>query len=769
MKKKMIAFVMALLMLVGTLTAAVAAPGDAAIFTEEQMKTLFENSQSMPQNICLFEDNVYALFQTRIYRYTLGTEKPELFVEFFPAEKEGSLWFETIDEAQEMLGEESQKLLHNLFSWEGKLYGFNQLTGKIMEIDTQTGEIKGDQSIDLKWKPADEKTGEDYGSDTRLEGVFNGKLFIMVTIFAENYPIRKLISIDLTSGEKQTYDKNPHILHVFAYKEEKLLALVFDEENAYDEATGTENKAQLMIFDPQTEEMTSFGELEGYTAGGLAYSLKDDAVYYSKNYRIYKLTQGEAPQEAGYTGADYVSREAQAWVTEELMYIVNVDWQGVLINNVDPQYKPTKVLTVYGGGRPVKAIAAFAKRYPNVPIITNDWETENYESAQAIAQAIQGGETQVDIFFVSPGYMDFQNIMKKDYALDLSANQLISENVARFYPYIRQVVTNNEKIYGVPTSIGIYSSLSYHQENWKEAGFTEEDLPKTYMELLDFYKRWQEELQNEHPDFVFSGEPIVKNNLVYRVVEEYISTYQKNGEVVTFDTPVFRNLINKIEELDIPKDWEDYPQDEMEELYQKKSLINFYGDSILSTNTSNIPLLLSIDENIEPAIQGHLTLAFVNPASANQEEAIAYLEETMNAAGGATKTMLYTDQNEPIKSEYYDEYAKGLDKDLADFEAQLEKADEADKRDIQEQIDWIKEAIANKEKQYWDVSQEGLDRYDALIPYIFAGAQNVLYSGEDPDNNVAKLLQDYINGSMSLDQFINEATRRIQMMEMEKQ
>ena len=70
------------------------------------------------------DNKVYVLYQTRLYRYTMGKETPELLFEFLPFKREGNISFMDIQSAEVMMGEDSQYLISELFVWEGQLYCF---------------------------------------------------------------------------------------------------------------------------------------------------------------------------------------------------------------------------------------------------------------------------------------------------------------------------------------------------------------------------------------------------------------------------------------------------------------------------------------------------------------------------------------------------------------------------------------------------------------------------------------------------------------------
>lgn len=773
MIKKILTFTLAVCMLLGNVYTVSAAPGDINIFDRETV----EETVGMGAYVqdAVFSDNkVYFLFQTQIYSYTLGEEAPVLLSQFLPDEKEGNLWFSDFEQAQKKLGDNAQLLMQSLFTWEGKLYGYNQLSGKAMPIDTTTGEVDRENVIEMPLPAQEEDEEKGIYTNTSLEGVFNGKLFFVKQVYGQMGPEKAVIySIDLTTKEKKEYQIE-HAQKVFGYKDNALLVYIFDEMNSYDEQTQKMKNVQLMVYDLEQGTLTPFGEMHPYEAGGIVYSPKEDAIFYSLRGKIYKMAQGQPEEHVGYIDEANSYRDQRAWLTDDNMYIL---WagsgSGIYVKNLDPQYMAQSSLLIYGGGYDEKAKKAFDEKYPDVPITYSDWESENYQSGQTIAQAIQSGETKVDIFFISPQYMNFKNLMKKEYALELTQNETIAQNIGRMYPFIQEAVTYEGKIYAVPTDAAAFAGMFYSPEAFKAIGLSEEDVPKTFVEFLELADRWDKELQEANPEYSFfaGSKQIAKSDLIYTALDKYVTHYQKQKEVISFDTPLFRKLMTTIEGMNIPMtiNYEEEGEMMMDSDYEK-ALFDRGGTSILYERPADTfkSFLIPLDEGMELAVSVGSSVAFINPLSNNKELAMAYLEAMVTNYREADQVAMFTDKNEPIKNEYYEQTIKSLEESFEELKSQLETADEQDKKAIEEQIKYIEEALNDKDSFYWEVNQEAINRYEQYLPAYFIPESEALYGGEE-DSNVYILLQNYIDGATTLDQFISEANRRVQMMALEMQ
>ncbi|NLB89894.1 MAG: hypothetical protein GX786_01545, partial [Clostridiales bacterium] len=399
-----------------------------------------------------------------------------------------------------------------------------------------------------------------------------------------------------------------------------------------------------------------------------------------------------------------------------------------------------------------------------------------YESGLELVRAIQLGESQADIFIVSAGYMDFANIIEKEYALPLSQSEVLKEKVGEMYPYVQKSIMKNGEIYGVPVGVDVVFEYGYVADIWKEAGLTEEDAPKTLMEFLDFVERWVVELEDENPDillFGFGSNRVAKENLASMVLDAYANYYAFKGEVLDFDTPLFRKMMEKIEQMDIPIRPKEMDKEEEDEMFNKPGLFFLYGGSVLTHGTfeqHEVPLLLPLDEGMEPVSKAMTQIAFINPGTENQELALAYLETLVTHYRNEEKVLIYTQENQPIKNPDYDRIVESMEKEIQNYQQQLEKAPEDEKQQLQETIEALQKHLErSNEELYWQVSQKGIDQFEWLLPSIYISTQNLIYNPADQEGNVYKLLSDYVGGAISLDQLISEANRRVQMAAMERQ
>ena len=753
MKKRMVSITLAFCLLFLTAVFALAAPGDQTLLGREELRSLAGQFGRVQESL-LMEDQLFLLFQTKLVRFGLGEEDPTTVLTFLPEDLEGNLWVSTLAEAQAQLGENAENLFTALFNWKDTLYLMNQLTQKAYPVDVAQGQINKEAALVL---PLVQQGEEEDRSETSFQGVIGDSLFVVQTNYAGQVPQSIMFSIDLNTLEKTLY-QSPNIQSVIGYKDGLLLAEVRDMEKIYGGGEPLEYK-EIAIFDPANDSLSPFGQVSENNTGGFSYSPKEDTLYYVKQGVIYTLKQGETQGEAAaYTGNQRVGRGGRGWITQEGLYVLaGGDPNGILVKNTDPAYRAQTVLTLYGHNDTSAATAkAFQQNYPEIALTQSDGDTEQYRTGQAITQAIQSGDTKVDIFFVDPQRMDFEMVMKKEYAYPLNGSALISERAAKFYPYVQRAISQNGQFYALPTYSAPNGMLSYSQKVWEELGLRDEDVPTTYMEFLDLAARWENQIKKEQPGYYFinGSDLLYKADLVYLIVDEYVRHYQQQGQLLTFDTPLFRELMEKINAMNLPAEWNPEQSDGFEDDEEGKALFKtvsylLAGGNMDIDDTRN--LFLPLKEGMEPAVMTRAQIAFINPASQHPEEALRYLETLITNYEPQDQIAMFSDKNEPVQNEgYFDKYRQEKEGELETLKAYLLEAQE----------------------EVWEISPKDIETFNQVLPNICFPTTELFYSmdGEGDGADVLwNLENNYINGAISLDEFIKQADQRIEMSSLERE
>ena len=105
-----------------------------------------------------------------------------------------------------------------------------------------------------------------------------------------------------------------------------------------------------------------------------------------------------------------------------------------------------------------------------------------------------------------------------------------------------------------------------------------------------------------------------------------------------------------------------------------------------------------------------------------------------------------------------------MQKSMEDLQAKLETADESEKRDLEDTIEMYQQSLVSMEDHKYIISSDDIAMYREVEPYIYVSTSSI-YANITTDGG--QLLQRYMDGQMSSEQFIKDFNRIIRMMQME--
>ena len=127
-------------------------------------------------------------------------------------------------------------------------------------------------------------------------------------------------------------------------------------------------------------------------------------------------------------------------------------------------------------------MAGFMNAHPDIPIVLAD---VNSFSADQLAQSMVSGNDAADIYSLSLSYGSFDQLRQKGYCVDLSSSEVLLNAVKQMNPDFTASFYQDGKLYAFPESAGA-TGFGYSPSALEKIGLTEDDLPKTYLEFIDF-------------------------------------------------------------------------------------------------------------------------------------------------------------------------------------------------------------------------------------------------------------------------------------------
>ena len=740
--------------------AALAAPGDA---------TLFPQAEGQP-NISIASlagegDLFYILtYDGVLYRYQTGTEQPELLAEDIAYD----MGYTSAKDYEDQTGKSAGEVVSFLFLKDGQLYALNTITGQFSTMAVSGGAISLNPIVTMNLESLVVSEGN-YSYLPQVEdSLFTGnELYLLTVDYSSNdgWGKQTLVSFNLTDGQPKTY-ATQFIRNITAYRDGKLLVTIYDQSTAYDEATGKWKNPELHIFDPAADTSEMVAQLDSQDASGLQYSEENDTLYYFSNGTVIMMPVLANPQLAAYLPSQWLSSGMNTALLDGNLYVCCAE--GVYVKNTDPAYLPTSKLTVYGGYSN-SATMAFISKYPDVAL---NFSQEYYEGAEALGQAMVSGENSLDVIIVDLSYNNFTSLMRKGYCQDLSGDSAITQAMDKMYPFIGEALSMDGKLYAVPLSMHANSgTFSYIPEALEAVGLTEQDLPRSLIELCGFITLWNDEYADEFDEYQPLQWSDYRLPMFYQMMRQYAAYYQYLGQDLTFDTPLFRSLLTALDGMDSSNLdlGENATPEEDEEIWNKTSLFETGMGIELYENEYYKPWSMTLSSDTEDVIGVNMQVAFVNPRSQNLDMAMRLLECYLENLDKQARILMCPDQNDPVENPYFEQNVKSWEEEEARLEKQLETCQPEEKKDLETNLEYIRELIAKKDDYRYDINAEAIANYrENIAPKLFVEAENLLNTSDSGAQELQSLQSRYLDHLISADQFIKEADNKVRMMILER-
>lgn len=424
---------------------------------------------------------------------------------------------------------------------------------------------------------------------------------------------------------------------------------------------------------------------------------------------------------------------------------------------------------------------AFKKKYPDLPVLFNHMESNRKEedTIDVLAQAMLTGDSNYDLYMINGETEGFVNLREKGFCADLSGNEALVQIVDRMYPFLQEMVKKGDGLYGIPMLYKGEAGLAYYPEMWEAAGLLPDELPRTLLEFLGFIRDWSRGDSRE--GYTILGDVIShKETLLQFVIDQYTAYYEGTEKELAFDTPLFRKLMDALEEIDygamdpgVPIDGKQ--QDMWSVESRRIALFDITTPSLtLGGGEYATPLILPMDQGMEIVLGVTLEVFFINAKSPNGQAAADYIEAYFDNLPPGRKIMLFPDENEPVLYPNFEEtlanwydYIAFWEKELAENPFYQEYPNQL--RNTQDDIAETKAKIANADDLKWWYSSEQISRFRELAAYAYvSGRDGLSYSDKKGNSYLATPIQRYIEGNISKDTFHLEINRIAEMIRLEQ-
>ena len=668
-----------------------------------------------------------------------------------------------------------------MFADGAQVYGMSY-TGHVTRLVNQDGEAVLERlyQLDMSGLMVDYGDYSDYASMSSLFAQ-EGKLYALGYLYTQEGKQKHMLNtFDLATGESLACVEDTELRLIAPYQDGQILGIVLPGGEGYDESTGKPTPYGLSVCSldgVETQRLYTFEDSSGYASvAALCY----DAV----SQTGYCLYQAELIGLPGLTGQPvtyaylptsvYYGSSVGLGVLQGTVGVIQ-NYDCVYVRQLDAQAASQGALTI-AGEYGSDAHSAVIQAHPEMPILlTSDY----FADLESITTAMVSGDDAVDLMRLSYGYAPVDRLIQKGYAADLSGLGNLMERAQHLVPGIRDACIRDGKLYFLPVSC-YPSVLGYRVEALEALGLTEDDLPKTIVELFDFCANFSYDYGAEHPEVALLSDIGFRDQLMSMMMYQYIAYQLKTTGSISFDTELFRKLMSALEALDL-SEWDPYEiygddlwsdADKVNEFYDENrlGLLVYTGvsPSDFGNNRYIKPLLLSLDEGIERIIPINGMEGFVlNPRSTHMSQAEEYLTVYLENLPWEASILLFEDTNDPVPNPYYESNLASVQQTIDELQQQLEAAAPENRAELEDSLKYMQEYLKEIEDYRYFMDEEDIARFrEEVTPYLYPLPQTPLTNSEE-SLNFSQLMQQYKQHAIDLETYIQEVERRLRLIQLE--
>ncbi len=423
-------------------------------------------------------------------------------------------------------------------------------------------------------------------------------------------------------------------------------------------------------------------------------------------------------------------------------------------------------------------VRQYAKEHPEVGIV---YASTSASTAPDYTQHMQSSEA-LDLYsFYLPGDA-FAALRNKGYLAELSGSSDLLAAVSEMFPNLTKQVLVDGHLYALPVEVST-SCWSIDTAVLEDVGLTAEDVPTTYLELLNLIDEWITSYVEDYPEHALMDYPYsLSMQLFSQIMLAQIAECEADGRTLTFTDADFIATLNKLdsmrEKLQAYQDqWNDdnnngnvtYSSAVIGGSYDASSegfLLSSYAsiDIHYASNPEStaVPLMLSIQPNHDSSVIGDIRVMAVNRSSKNADAAMNLLTYLAVNRSDYQKSLFSPAYTDNIEDPYYEETKASHESYIDELTKAMATADDSEKRDYQEAIQNLTDALTRLSP--YQYTTEDILLYDSQMENVRIIESTVFYGD---DNEASTLVNRYMDGNITVDQFVRELTRIVQMMIME--
>lgn len=659
-----------------------------------------------------------------------------------------------------------------LFVYQGGLLALDALKGVVYDAGVTDTGLALTERLRLNW-------------ENFLEGEAPWQYVMtpeFATVIGDNLYVRKvnyqnldtdLYVYSLLDGSMSPFPVT-HLNNLVPYKDGRLLAVRY-EPNKTDEngmplpptlqvmsASGGEPSAVALSLTRQARH--GMGRMPLY------YDAAADAAFVRNGDELTRLAGLENPQVTAYLSE---GESADRTLTPGILpykdgQLLVATQRNLFICPTDPEtLAPVTTLSTNTNFMPRLTLGKAMLQLGNVRVAE---DTDSAYEQSALFTQLMTGASPYDLLQVDTTYMDVQQLMRKGYLADLSVNPVLDEYVKDTLPLLDKATQLDGRVYAVPlqlqpTFLGVNTAV------FKRLG---REIPRTIPELIELARWWGEEGRHQAEDTILFDMHSAKRVMKELAFEAYKGSMMGRGEQLSFSMERFGKIMQDIdalptEEWDLPLNYGSGDDDD--EYLGEPAITPYAGydpQYAYHAGQNEIAVALAFDDQSPAFAHAFCMLVAVPANSPRRDEAIRFLEAYVRSLDDMQRATFSRSWDKAVENPGYDWERRQAIASLDMVKARLSRAEgDAEKRELEASVQGQQENLDRIEQTgKYLLTQEQLGQHRALMAQVYVDDSLSRLANEALSRD-GYMLHMYMDGALTLEQFVQQANDRIRLMTLE--
>ena len=520
----------------------------------------------------------------------------------------------------------------------------------------------------------------------------------------------------------------------------------------------------LLIWDSLSNERTQAAFLDEAPLFAalhpVEYSKKGEEIFYIGDRAICSFAMdSDDIKEYGVLGSPY------DLALLDNRYLASISEAGLTIHDTKTPQAERTVLRV-AGSMPDDILNYAASMMPDTQIqVISGW------NARKTMEALVSRDPYIDLYVLDTEEDMIDSILSKGYLLPFSPDSESFRFVEGAYPSVRQCVMKEDKAYLLPLSLRSHV-FAFVQDVFQEMNLRD---PLNFNLYIEALHAWMGGLNEEYPEYSFGHRESLREELYSLAFDLYRHTQRSRGEELAFDSPLFREMMNRLDQLSASElSSLGSLSDEERSIYEGFSILpitdsywNYAPEQeheYQSMGNQWKPVILSANEHTPSAARADMSLLGISAFSKNADAAFRFADHCRGALSESFSAMLLPDKSEAIENPQYDievgrytSVIQALELDIA-----LTRERGGNPSGLEQDLFYFQSLLARSEQTIkYILTCAELECVHQKMDSLYV--PNDIHRAED-QSGLQNLFDQYVFGVLSLDQFISQADSTLRLI-----